>query len=195
MVNFNLKEAGLIVGIAILFAFFVFFSIEAFYPQPKYEDYCKDNYRYQPKLVTEPYEQQIQRCGDIYSSPEVQNCYQQKGNPTFKYDNSTKCDIFDTCDLCSILFEGNSDNYQRNIFIISAIVGIAAILFGLYFSVSFMSGGFLFGGILTLAAGTIRYFASGHVDRYLRMAVLFVELVILIWIGYRKVVKKEKNHK
>jgi len=192
MVNFNLKETGLIVGIAIVFAFLIFFTIEAFYPQPKYEDYCNETYYPQSKPINEPYDQQVLRCGDVYARQEVQECNKQRGNPTFRYDNITRCDVFDTCDFCNLEYQKINDVYQRNVFIITAIVGIAAILFGLYFSVSFMSGGFLFGGILVLAAGTIRYFASGHVDRYLRMAVLFVELVILIWIGYRKVVKKEK---
>ena len=193
MVNFNLKQFGLIVGIAIIFAFLVFFTIEAFYPQPKYEDYCNQTYYPQAKPIVEPYDQQVLRCGDVYANKEVQDCNQQRGNPTFRYDNITRCDVFEKCDMCNVAFQKVGDIYQRNIFIITAIVGVAAILFGLYFGVAFMSGGFLFGGIITLAAETIRYFASGHVDRYLRMAVLLVELIILIWIGYRKVVKKEKE--
>src|SRR3989344_7417469 len=191
MVNFSLKQTALIIGIAIVFTFFVFFTVEAFYPQPKYEDYCNQTYKYSPRPIATPYDTQKTGCSDPWINKEVEKCQVDKGTPTFKVGDNG-CDVYDTCDFCSVQFQKQNDLYQRNIFIISAIVGIASILFGLYFSVAFMSGGFLFGGILVLAAGTIRYFASGHVDRYLRMAVLFVELVILIWIGYRKVVKKEK---
>jgi len=58
-----------------------------------------------------------------------------------------------------------------------------------------MAGGFLFGGIITLAYSTIRYFSKGNVDNWLRVIVLFVEILILIWIGYRKVVNKDKKKK
>lgn len=192
MVNFSLKQTGLIIGIAIVFTFFIFFTIEAFYPQPKYEDYCNQTYRYSPRSMMVPYAEKTS-CPDPWAPREVEECQVRKGTPTFKVDNVTGCDMYDTCDFCSIEFEKVNDVYQRNIFIISAIVGISSILFGLYFNVAFMSGGFLFGGILVLAVGTIRYFAQGHVDRYLRMIVLFVELLILIWIGYKKVVKKGKE--
>jgi len=185
------KNIVLAISIVVILSMFLHYGFSTFKKAPLYEDFCNETYRYQTKPVIEPYDQQMQRCGDVYNGPEVQNCYQQKGNPTFKYDNLTKCDAFDTCDFCNTLFQEQNDRYQRNVFIITALVGIAAIIFGMYFGIAFMSGGFLFGGILTLAAGTIRYFAAGHVDRYLRMIVLFVEILILIWIGYKKVVRKK----
>ena len=35
----------------------------------------------------------------------------------------------------------------------------------------------------------------GNVDNWLRVIVLFIEILILIWIGYKKVVNKDKKKK
>src|SRR3989338_9602981 len=191
MAIINLKQTGLIIGIAILFAFFAYFTIEAIYPSPKYEDFCTNqNYR-------EPTPAKIGtsvNCTDAWSSKEVQQCNTNKGAPEFKQDKNG-CDVFDKCNYCGKDYDEYNNKYQRNVFIITAIIGIIAIIFGLYFGIEFMAGGFLFGGIITLAYSTIRYFSMGNVDNWLRVIVLFVEILILIWIGYKKVVNKDKKKK
>lgn len=189
MAIINLKQTGLIIGIAILFAFFVYFIIEAIYPSPKYEDFCKNiNYR-EPT----PVKVGIQvNCTDPWQSKGVQECSSNKGSPEFRQDVNG-CDIFDKCNYCSRDFDEYNNDYQRNVFIITAIIGIIAIIFGMYFGVEFVAGGFLFGGIITLAYSTIRYFSRGNVDNWLRVIVLFIEILILIWIGYKKVVNKDKK--
>ena len=191
MAIINLKQTGLIIGIAILFAFFVYFTIEAIYSSPKYEDFCKNNYFREP---TPPKINGQVNCTDTWQSKEVQDCSANKGNPEFKQD-SNSCDVFDKCNYCNKEFDEFNNKYQRNVFIITAIIGIIAIVFGLYFGIEFMAGGFLFGGIITLAYSTIRYFSKGNVDNWLRVIVLFIEILILIWIGYKKVVNKDKKKK
>ena len=192
MAIINLKQTGLIIGIAILFTFFIVFAIEAFYSAPKYEDFCKNNY-YGPDTYPAKVNGVAVNCTDPYSSKEARECTNKKGNPTFKEENG--CSVFDKCDYCNNEYQLVNDIYQRNIFIVTAIIGIIAIIFGLYFGVEFVAGGFLFGGILTLAVGTIRYFSAGHVNKYLRVIVLFIEILILLWIGYKKVVNKDKKVK
>jgi len=191
MAIINLKQTGLIIGIAILFAFFVYFVIEAVYPSPKYEDLCNNiNYR-EPT----PAKVGIQvNCTDPWQSKGVQECSLDKGSPEFKQDQNG-CDVFDKCNYCGRDYENLNNDYQRNVFVLTAIIGIGAIIFGLYFGVEFVAGGFLFGGILTLAYSTIRYFSRGNVDKWLRVIVIFIEILILIWIGYKKVVGKNKPKK
>ena len=191
MAIINLKQTGLIVGIAILFAFFVYFTIEAIYPSPKYEDFCKNQYYREPI----PVKQGMQvNCTNSWETKEVQECSVNKGSPEFKQDVNG-CDIFDKCNYCGKEHDEYNNKYQRNVFIITAIIGIIAIVFGLYFGIEFMAGGFLFGGIITLAYSTIRYFSRGNVDNWLRVIVLFIEILILIWIGYKKVVNRDKKKK
>ena len=43
----EIKKVALTLGIAILFALFIVFLVDAIYQQPKYEDYC--SYQYQPR--------------------------------------------------------------------------------------------------------------------------------------------------
>lgn len=191
MAIINLKQTGLIIGIAILLAFFVYFTIEALYPSPKYEDFCKNfNYRETPVAKVNG----AVNCTDVWQTKAVQECSSDKGSPEFKQDVNG-CDVFDNCNYCSRDFDRYNNKYQRNVFIITALIGIISIIFGMYFGVEFVAGGFLFGGIITLAYSTIRYFSRGNVDNWLRVIVLFIEILILIWIGYKKVVNKDKVKK
>ena len=76
---------------------------------------------------------------------------------------------------------------------ITAPLGIIAIIFGLYFGIDFIGSGFMFGGIATLFYGTIRYF--GEANKYLRVIIIFAELLIVVWIGYKKLWAKQKHKK
>ncbi|HLC56662.1 MAG TPA: hypothetical protein VJJ23_05485 [Candidatus Nanoarchaeia archaeon] len=185
----SIKQTALIVGIAVLFAAFIYFTIDAFYPEPKYEDFCKNSpYPYGvekpfPKIVNDS-------CSDYYSSPEAQQCQIDKGQPVPKQD-ARGCLVYDKCDYCNRDLTKAQEPYNRNVFIIMAVIGILAIIFGLYWNVDFLSGGALFGGILTLLIGTIRYF--GNANKILRVIILLAEILILIFIGYKKVADRKKK--
>ena len=74
--------------------------------------------------------------------------------------------------------------YNRNVFIVLVITGTASLLMGLFMGVSSVASGFLFGGILNLFIGIVRYWSD--MDEYIRFILLGVVLALLIWIGYKK---------
>lgn len=75
--------------------------------------------------------------------------------------------------------------YERNVFIITLIIGlIAVVIGGLFMKVESVSSGIMAGGVLTLIYGTMRYWGDMH--KYLRFTILTIVLIVLIWIGYKK---------
>ena len=187
----DLKKVSLTFGIAVLFVLFIVFLIDAIYESPKHEDYC--DYYSRPHPAFEKYPPPT--CGQMNqtSMEKQEQCYRDKGEarPIF---NDTGCQIDIECDYCSKEFNKVREKYNINIFIISAILGIIAIILGMYLPLTYeaIASGFMFGGILTVAQGTFRAF--GDFSKITKVIVLGVELVILIWIGIKKVSDK-KNAK
>jgi len=86
---------------------------------------------------------------------------------------------------CRNLYEAERSVYNRNVFI--ALVVLGAISLGLGFvltTVSAVSSGLMFGGILSLFIGTVRYWSG--MDEYIRLIVLGIVLVSLIVLGYKR---------
>ena len=181
----DLKSIALTTGIAILFTLFIVFFIDAVYEMPKYESYC--NYTYYP----EPQKVMPQNCTIASNELAVQTCYQNKGESRFSYDRQG-CIKEQSCDYCSKSYNKANENYTRIIFYLSALLAIIAIIVGLYLpqKIDPIASGLIFGGVLILLQGTVRVFAFGQLDKFVKVLVLGIELMLLIWLGYKKLLKK-----
>ncbi len=180
----ELKKVALTIGIAILFTLFVVFFIDAVYESPEYDQYCSGMYYPQPVKVGS------ENCPAVYNEQLFNQCVRDKGEVRYKYDERG-CEKDPYCDYCSRDFNQVLSKYNKNILFISAIVGIIAILAGLYLprTIDAIASGFLFGGILVVAQGTIRVF--GDLGKTSRVVILGIELLVLVWIGYKKVRDKK----
>ncbi|MDO8555557.1 MAG: hypothetical protein Q7R96_00090 [Nanoarchaeota archaeon] len=178
----NLKNISLTIAIAVLFALFIGFAIDAFYPGPEYTTYCKTETQPYAKPYIEPYN--ASACPHINYSDTLQSCTSDKGYVAYKTDNNG-CQIDPYCETCQITYDAANKVYSRNLFFIAAVIGIIAILAGLLFiNLEFIASGFMFGGILLIIYGTIRVF--GDLSKIMRVVVLFIELVLLVYIGIKK---------
>lgn len=176
----GLKKISLTLGIAVLFALFVGFAIDAFYASPKYEDYCKNMntpYSIPEKLG-------VTNCTPInYSSPMFLECQEKKGY--IEYNYNTGCPTNPRCETCGMEYDNANKIYSRNLFLITAAIGIIAIISGLVFiSLDAIASGFMFGGIFIIIYGTARVF--GNLSKFMRVIVLGLELVLLVYIGIWK---------
>lgn len=182
----EIKKVALTVGIAILFTLFIVFFVEAVYESPKYENYCNPYGPYSGHFVP----QVASNCTLQYNETLANQCAKDRGELRYKY-NEKGCETDPYCDYCSRDFNDANTKYNKNIFYISAIVAIIAILSGLYLpkTIDAIASGFMFGGILVLIQGTVRVF--GDLSKWTRVVVLGVELIILIWVGYKKVRDKK----
>ena len=197
----DIKKYAMIVGITILFATLVLVTIDAFYPEPMYDDFCKSGQFARPYPVYEktypasslPAAQT--NCTDVLlPNKESQECERAGGFIEFDYDEKG-CQVKRSmkCNYCNKEFNDYQKKYNRNVFFISAPIGLVAIFFGVLWTIDFLGSGFMFGGIAVLAIGTTRYF--GDMSKWMRVFTIFIELVLLIWIGYKKLASPEERKK
>jgi len=79
-------------------------------------------------------------------------------------------------------------HYTFNLFIILMVIGIIAIIIGiLIMSLEGIGSGILSGGVLVIIYGTFR--AWGALNEYLRLGILAIALIVLIFLGYKKIEK------
>ncbi len=179
----EIKKIALTIGIAVLFTLFIVFLVDAIYSYPKYEDYCI------PQFYPAPVAKLGINCTSVYNESLANQCFKDQGEMRYKYD-SEGCEKEMYCDPCSKEYNTKNSTYNKNIFYISALIALISILVGLYLpkNLDAIASGFVFGGILVLLQGTARVF--GDLGKVSKVIVLGIELIILIWIGYKKVSDK-----
>ena len=180
------RQVAVTVAVAILSAVFVILLIDVVYPEPKYSDYCGDEFGPRAKPVPVGIEP---KCDYEYSEEE-QKCVQDGGLVRIKY-NESGCPIFDKCDFCNKDYDAARKVYTRNVFIIAGALGVISIFAGTLWKIEFLGTGLMYGGIILMFYATVKFF--GDADKILRVIIIFVELVIVLWIGYKKLYKSEEK--
>jgi hypothetical protein len=171
--EFDIRKILVIFAVAILFTLFSYALFDAFYPQLKYEDYCVDK----------PYVE--------FNDAATCEAAGGKWNPDM-YRPVKEVGPIGYCDInyyCNKDFE--EANKQRNFyaFIILAIMGGIAILIGLYLPIinpinEWVGTGFMLGGLFDIFFGTAMNYQD--LGRFLKPAVLFIELALVIFLTYKK---------
>ncbi len=182
------KRIAMVIAITALLPLFLGLFVDAIYQEPKYDAYCNMTIYPVYKEPT-PYV----NCTTHFSQ-EYQNCMNSKGNPVFDYDENN-CQAFKQCDYCNLNYDTARQNYNRNTFLILAPIGLALIIIGLYLAIEYIGVGLMLGSLITLFYATIRYFSD--MSKLMRALIVLAELLIIIWIGYKKIEggKKTENAK
>lgn len=165
--------------IAIVLAFFFGYGISAFYKSPKMKNFCKEG-----EFFSVPVE--AKNCNCTYIEPDKklkEECTEKEGQLTPKYDKSGCIESY-SCEMCYKEFRDIQEIYNRNVFVITIILGLIAIIIGAFLKLPSVSAGIMGGGTLTIIYGTIRYW--GFMPDFGRFTILGIALAILIWIGYKK---------
>jgi len=198
----DLRRVAIIFVIAVLYAIFVNAAIAAFYPAPRYEDFCKAQF-----YPEKPYPATVDRKNcPKYKEPtqeELDKCSQDKGSPEYKYD-AYGCTVeYKGCNFCQRDFDKSNQKYSFNYFIISSILALVAIAVGLLLPETnslnqWVATGFMLGGLITLFFGTFRYYE--YLGRYVKPFIILTELLIVIYLSYKKLhdikeYKKPKDRK
>lgn len=172
----KVKRVILSIAIAIIFALFVGFGISTFYENPEYEDFCDTDFR--GVLNTSA---TCEAAGGKWTTVE-------SAAPVPKDIESGKTTGY--CDrdfYCREDFETAEEKYDKNVFIITLVVGILTIIASVLLKLPSVSSGLMAGGAITIIYGVIRYWR--HSTDLLRFIILGVVLIILIWLGYKKLNK------
>lgn len=190
----DIRRIVVVFVIAVLFTILVFTSIDAIYPRPDYNTYCRtDNSpKFSPTVVSI-------NCSSLEIPKSFDsNCSENKGYVSYHYD-SKGCAYDYYCETCSNLYDQASQQHNLRSFIISAIAGLIAVAVALYLPMEnelneWIATGFMMGGLFTLIFGTAVYFTD--LGRTIRPIIIFFELAIIIFLTYKKLggkhVKKQK---
>jgi hypothetical protein len=210
----DFKKVALAIGIMILLPLFLFLFLDAVYPSPEYNDYCTVERSLAQKAVPEscrgsPSELECtvkgrgvngtqifdcksntfeSRCADVYSTAEVQACSQDEGMPEFTMNNAC-CQVYESCNYCQRDYNDATQMHNRNLFFILAPIGLVLIILGIYLAIDYMAAGLMFAGLITLIWATVIYFSE--MTKIGRALVILVELLIIMWLGYKKIGNKQ----
>jgi hypothetical protein len=182
----KLKNFVLGMGILIVYALALWQGIQAFYPEPMYDDFC--SFREGPRSIPVDGKE----CGFSQElRTKEQACWDAKGQFRYDYDDDG-CPVDGTCDECSIKYEEARDKYSRNVFLISLVIAIITFVVGFsILSVEPVGSALLASGVWAVFFGTVinwRNFSNS-----IRFVLLFVVLVVLIWITVRMNRKNKKR--
>jgi hypothetical protein len=184
------KRLAMVIGIIVLLPLFLGLFVDAMYQEPKYNDFCNDTqymYPAKPAMPTGNSGSPVVNCTYTYDTNQSQ-CYASSGQPRFNYDVNG-CETFSWCDYCSNNFSNAQQLYNRNIFFILMPVGLLIVILGIYVVVDYIGAGLMFAGLITMFYATVRYFSD--MSKLLRAIVVLVELLIILWIGYKKIGRKD----
>ena len=182
---FDVRKILIIFLVGVLYAIFSYSLIDAIYPNPKYEDFCRDSF------VSAPIYPPTVKQPDCPALKELQ-C-DQKAMPKYTYSNKTGCPISMKCDYCQRDYDSEREKHNLVVFIFASILGLIALGIGLLMPLKkdisgWVATGFLLGGLITIFIGTAIYY--GDMARIARPIVLFVELALVIFLAYRQFKKK-----
>jgi len=196
----RVKRVILAIAIAILFAFFIGIGIDAFYPNPEWEDYCEhDRYDIKQNLNSAECEEVGGRWNEFEEAriiPEDRmSCKKVEQNEDEMIlsciSESKGADAENGfCDLnyyCEEEYDGAQEGYNKVVFIVTAIIGLLVIVLSVALQMVSVSAGLMSGGILVILYGTMRYWE--YSSNMLRMIILGISLVVLIWLGYKRLNK------
>ncbi len=172
----DLKKLAMILGIAILMPLFIALFVDALYTEPQYDKYCPNNYKTYPTKI-DP------NCTYTQTQLDTQ-CYNDGGMVDYNYTNNG-CQVFDKCNYCNKDFNDAQQLYNRNIFFVLMPLGLIIVILGIYLTIDYLGAGLMFAGLITMFYATMRYF--GDMSKMLRALVILIELLIIMWIGYKKI--------
>lgn len=207
----ELRKWAVSVTIAVLLAIFVNASIEAFYKAPQYNDFCKEQFYPEPiRPVAKPIDAnggisggEAPKCPDYIdaNSQQRQECMDKEGYISYKRDaNSCPTEFY--CELCQKNFDDAQKGYNNAVFILSALLGLAAIVIGLMLPIEnennknennatpnqgineWIGSGLIIGGLITIFVGTIRAYES--INPILRPAAILGELLLVIYLARKR---------
>jgi uncharacterized membrane protein len=172
------------ISIAIIFFMFCVYGTKLIYDSPERDDFCNVSYYYPEKISGEG-------C-DISSEIQiaVNECYDNDGIPRYEY-NDDGCIKSITCDFCNNEFDKANSVYTKNLFLISLIIGVIAIIISvLIIQISSVSGGLMLGSLFFMIYGTAGYWR--YMEDLFRFIILGAVLAVLVWLAYWLAKKNKK---
>ncbi len=156
------------VAIAFVAVFFFAYAVQAFYPAPDYEDFCGD-------------------VRDRVNLNDEASCVEAEGRWTDYEKDSLNMEISGWCDedyVCGEEYREARKPYERNVFFANLGLGIILFVVAFFLGLEAVSSGLMGGAVMLIVYGSMRYW--GELSDVWRTLMLGVALVVLIYLGYKK---------
>lgn len=176
----TMKRYGFLLAIAIVLVIFVNVGVNTFYKPPKYEDFCAGGFLEKPYAIPI---REVKDCKYIEPSEELKNECKDVGDIAPRY-NEDGCIETYYCETCNKEFNDSMSLYNRNVFIILSLAGVLSIVASLMLANYAVVNGLLFGGIINILIGIVRYWSD--MDEYFRFIISGVILAVLIFVAYKR---------
>lgn len=187
----DIRRILIILVVAVLFGIFTFTAIDAVYPPPNYDDFCREEgvlRNPQPVPIYQKTMPVEHRC-PAYDDAAREKCIvETKGEPMDTYD-SYGCPTYKGCSICDQKMRDAQNLHNFWAFIISSIMGLIAVMCGIYLPSEanpmheWIGTGFMLGGLGDIFFGTAQYFSELH--RVWKPVVIFFELILIIFVAYK----------
>jgi len=183
--RYTIQKVALTLSIVIVLNLLFNYAIFSVYTSPKYDDFCGKE--------TRQYYDTKDSCESFGGEWVAYNRGPYPPRPVkITPDGEEFIEPTEYCDAaasCNKEYGEARNFYNRNVFIMLVSLGTVSFIAGFFFvAVPAVSSGLLFGGLLSMFVGNVRYWSD--MNEYLRLIVLVVVLAALIWLGYRKLKDK-----
>jgi len=120
---------------------------------------------------------------DVFiENPDYSDCSPRAIEPNMseKYEYNQSC------------YDAQNDIREKNElirFLVTTIVGVIAVIVGMYISIKepvgmAIASGFLLGGLFSIFTGTLS--GWGSISEIIRPIIILIEIVLVIWVAYKK---------
>jgi len=179
-----IKNIVLGIGIFIVYLLMLNYGIEAFYPSPKYDDFCTPG-RFQGYYPDKPVPSSPVNCSYSQQLRDAEQvCYADKGQPIYQYDDAGCMTSVKECDYCQRDYDDANKEYSKFVFIIALVAGIITLFIGYgVLSVEPVGSALMASGVGAIFYGSVRNWQN--LSDVWRFLLLLLALVLLIWIALR----------
>lgn len=178
----NVKNLVLGIGIFVVYLLVLNYGIQAFYPQPQYDDFCGGKFPYYDGMYYEPNSNVT--CTRTPTPQEQNACIEQEGMLVPDSFDSNGCTLTFKCDLCNVEYNDASKDYSQRVFIISIIFGILTLLVGYaILTIEPVGSALMASGVGALVYGSMNNWQN--LSTIWRFLLLLAALILLVWIAIR----------
>ncbi len=174
----KLLKWALIIGIVVVLNLFLNYTISLFYKQPDFNTYFPQQQVVEPITTKEAC---LAVGGQWYANNNIPSKGMIQAPTTSPKINNSYCDPNFTKQQ---EFSHAEKVYNRNIFIILVVLGVIALLLGVFIPNEIITFGFSWGGVLSLIIASIRYWSVA--DNIVKVIILAFALGALIWLAIKK---------
>lgn len=164
----TLVRYAILFGLVILINLFITYAIQVAYPAPEYDQFCK------VEQVNKTYatKEECVDNGGQWNTPAGSG---EMGQEAYCNNNFT----------CSQEFDAASSLFNRNVFVVFVVAGLALLVGSLFIPGStLIASAISLAGILALIIGSMTYWSD--MNDILRLIILGVALVTVLYFAWKK---------